>query len=60
MLSPMLNSDSDPDMVDSRCMCFTTKSPNEIIVAGCQSQMYRIDIDSGTIIDKVGYLLNSP
>ncbi len=44
---------SDPDMVDLRCMCFSTKGTTEILVAGCQSQMFRLDVETGTIIEKV-------
>ena len=37
-----------PHMVDLRCMCFTS-NPNHLLVAGCQSNFFIIDIDKGTI-----------
>ncbi|PKY03306.1 putative PAB-dependent poly(A)-specific ribonuclease subunit [Aspergillus campestris IBT 28561] len=40
------------DMVDLRCMSFTAQL-NRIIVAGCQKAMFTIDIDKGTIVDKL-------
>ncbi|KAK3678608.1 poly(A)-specific ribonuclease [Recurvomyces mirabilis] len=42
-----------PDMVDLRCMSFTGKlsSTSEIVVAGCQQQMYRIDVEKGTVTE---------
>ncbi|KAF2227442.1 ubiquitin carboxyl-terminal hydrolase-domain-containing protein [Elsinoe ampelina] len=42
---------SEPDMTDLRCMSFTTKGTGEIIVAGCQAQMFRIDVDKGAILE---------
>ncbi|KAF2149383.1 cysteine proteinase [Myriangium duriaei CBS 260.36] len=44
---------SDSDMVDLRCMCFVAKGTSEILVAGCQSQMFKIDVETGTIVDKL-------
>ena len=41
------------DMVDLRCMSFTKANGIELIVAGCQRQMYRIDVDKGTIIETI-------
>ncbi|KAK5113219.1 hypothetical protein LTR62_003555 [Meristemomyces frigidus] len=42
-----------PDMLDLRCMCFTGKLPSarEIVVAGCQRQMYRIDVEKGCVVE---------
>ena len=40
------------DMVDLRCMSFTTQT-NRIIVAGCQREMLIIDIDKGAVVGKV-------
>ncbi|KAK8177570.1 PAB-dependent poly(A)-specific ribonuclease subunit PAN2 [Phyllosticta citrichinensis] len=36
---------------DLRCMSFTSKGIHEILVAGCQDTMYRIDVERGTIVD---------
>ncbi|KAK3699816.1 poly(A)-specific ribonuclease [Vermiconidia calcicola] len=39
------------DMFDLRCMSFTNSYATELIVAGCQRQMYLIDVDKGTVIE---------
>ena len=43
---------SHEEMVDLRCMSFTAQT-NRIIVAGCQRVMFTIDIDKGTIVDRL-------
>lgn len=43
---------SDEEMVDLRCMSFTAQT-NRVIVAGCQRVMFVVDIDKGTIVDKL-------
>ncbi|QKX58719.1 uncharacterized protein TRUGW13939_05846 [Talaromyces rugulosus] len=40
------------DMLDLRCISFTAQT-NRVIVAGCQTSMFTIDIDKGVIIDKL-------
>ncbi|KAJ5387689.1 hypothetical protein N7509_010230 [Penicillium cosmopolitanum] len=40
------------EMVDLRCMSFTAQL-NRILVAGCQNVMFTVDIDKGTIVDKL-------
>ncbi|EEH45016.1 PAB-dependent poly(A)-specific ribonuclease subunit PAN2 [Paracoccidioides brasiliensis Pb18] len=40
------------EMEDLRCMSFTQQS-SKIIVAGCQPIMFHIDVDKGTIVDKI-------
>ncbi|KAJ5089883.1 hypothetical protein N7532_008567 [Penicillium argentinense] len=40
------------EMVDLRCMSFTAQT-NRILVAGCQNVMFTVDIDKGTIVDKL-------
>lgn len=35
-------------------MNFTSKGTREILVAGCQDTMFKIDIEKGTITDTVG------
>ncbi|KAG9653830.1 hypothetical protein KCU64_g7625, partial [Aureobasidium melanogenum] len=37
------------DMKDLRCMAFTSKGVHEVLVAGCQETMYKIDVDKGVI-----------
>lgn len=40
-------------MKDLRCMSFTSKGTNEIIVAGLQDQMFIIDVNKGDITKEV-------
>ena len=40
---------SNESMTDLCCMSFTSKGTNEILVAGRQGTMYKIDIDKGLI-----------
>lgn len=40
-------------MKDLRCMSFTSKGTNEIIVAGLQDQMFVIDVNKGEVIKEV-------
>ncbi|KAK0249232.1 poly(A)-specific ribonuclease [Friedmanniomyces endolithicus] len=44
---------ASPDMLDLRCMAFTGRGSvsEEIVVAGCQQQMYRINFEKGTILE---------
>ncbi|GAB7366460.1 hypothetical protein MBLNU230_g8255t1 [Neophaeotheca triangularis] len=42
---------SDKSMVDLRCMSFTGRRTDELVVAGCQKQLYRIDVDKGTVTE---------
>ena len=44
-------------MIDLRCISFTSPSGTELVVAGCQHQMYRVDVEKGTIIET---LTNDP
>lgn len=39
------------EMVDLRCMSFIGKEKHEIVAAGCQRQMYRIDVEKGRIVE---------
>ncbi|KAL1960354.1 hypothetical protein VTO42DRAFT_8314 [Malbranchea cinnamomea] len=43
---------SHPEMENLRCMSFTAQT-SKIIVAGCQPVMFTIDVDKGTIVDKL-------
>jgi len=38
-------------MVDLRCISFTAQGGDEIVVAGCQRQMYRVDVEKGTVTE---------
>nr|POE75484.1 pab-dependent poly(a)-specific ribonuclease subunit pan2 [Quercus suber] len=40
-----------PDMTDLRCMSFTSRNTDEIVVAGRQRQMYRIEIAKGVVTE---------
>ncbi|KAF2091807.1 hypothetical protein K490DRAFT_70560 [Saccharata proteae CBS 121410] len=46
---------------DLRCMSFTSKGVHEVLVAGCQDTMFRIDVEKGTITETLqaedGYTL---
>lgn len=54
MNSKMLNNlYSHPQFQDLRCICLAAHSNKEIIVAGCQSQMFRIDIEKGQVTEVV-------
>jgi PAB-dependent poly(A)-specific ribonuclease subunit 2 len=35
-------------------MNFTSKGTREILLAGCQDQMFKVDVEKGTVIDTVG------
>lgn len=39
------------DMVDLRCMSFSNPLGTELVVAGCQRQIYRVDVDRGTVAE---------
>ncbi|KAF2792603.1 PAB-dependent poly(A)-specific ribonuclease-like protein subunit pan2 [Melanomma pulvis-pyrius CBS 109.77] len=39
------------EFTDLKCMNFTSKGTREILVAGCQDQMFKIDVEKGTITD---------
>jgi PAB-dependent poly(A)-specific ribonuclease subunit 2 len=38
-------------------MNFTSKGTREILVAGCQDKMFKVDVEKGTIVDAVMPLL---
>ncbi|KAI4200031.1 MAG: hypothetical protein LQ346_002462 [Caloplaca aetnensis] len=40
-------------MTDLRCMSFLGKTSSEILVAGCQRVMYKIDVDKGLLSQEV-------
>ncbi|GAB1725462.1 hypothetical protein NU195Hw_g1870t1 [Hortaea werneckii] len=40
-----------PDMLDLRCMSFTGRGTEEIVVGGCQPHLYRISIEKGTVLE---------
>ncbi|CAO2655579.1 Nn.00g043820.m01.CDS01 [Neocucurbitaria sp. VM-36] len=39
------------DFKDLKCMNFTSKGTREILVAGCQDQMFKVDVEKGIITD---------
>lgn len=43
----------DNNFKDLQCMSFTSKSANEVLVAGQQDTMFKIDVERGTIIETV-------
>ena len=45
--------DSDPNFTDLHCMSFTSKDASEVLVAGLQSTMFRIDMDKGALVEIV-------
>lgn len=40
-------------MTNLCCMSFIGKDQSEILVAGCQNIMYRIDVERGQVIQEV-------
>jgi PAB-dependent poly(A)-specific ribonuclease subunit 2 len=44
-------------MKDLRCMAFTSKGVHEILVAGCQELMYKVDVDKGLVTSTVRLLV---
>lgn len=46
--------DRHEDFKDLRCMSFTAKGDREILVAGVQDQMFKVDVEKGTITETVG------
>jgi PAB-dependent poly(A)-specific ribonuclease subunit 2 len=42
---------SSEEFKDLRCMNFTSKGTREILVAGCQDQMFKVDVDKGVITE---------
>lgn len=49
----LTNSCRSPDFTELRCMNFTSKGTREILVAGCQEKMFKVDVERGTIVDTV-------
>jgi hypothetical protein len=44
------------DFKELRCMNFTSKGTREILVAGCQDKMFKVDVEKGTIVETVRFL----
>lgn len=40
-------------MIDLRCVGFLDKDNSQVLVAGCQSVMYKIDVEKGQIVQEV-------
>lgn len=43
----------ESSMVNLCCMSFLGKDSSEILVAGCQNTMYRIDVEKGIVLQEV-------
>jgi hypothetical protein len=43
----------NPEFKDLRCMNFTSKGTREILIAGCQEQMFKVDVEKGTVTEAV-------
>lgn len=41
------------DFENLRCMSFTGKGTDEIVVAGCQKPLYRIDVEKGVVTETI-------
>ena len=41
---------------DLQCMSFTSKGTHEVVVAGCQDTMFKVDVENGTISQTVSYM----
>ncbi|KAF1965711.1 PAB-dependent poly(A)-specific ribonuclease subunit PAN2 [Bimuria novae-zelandiae CBS 107.79] len=39
------------DFKELQCMNFTSKGTREILVAGCQEKMFKVDVDKGAIVE---------
>lgn len=44
----------ESSMADLCCMSFLGKDSSEILVAGCQNIMYKIDVEKGIVLQEVG------
>jgi hypothetical protein len=53
-LRSLLRDHRHEDFKDLKCMNFTSKGTREILVAGCQDKMFKVDVDKGTVTDTVG------
>ncbi|KAF2837605.1 PAB-dependent poly(A)-specific ribonuclease subunit PAN2 [Patellaria atrata CBS 101060] len=42
---------ADENFKDLRCISFTAKGSSEILVAGCQDTMFRVDVEKGVIVE---------
>ena len=43
-------------MVNLCCMSFLGKDDGEILVAGCQNVMYKIDVEKGAVVEEVSVI----
>lgn len=55
----LMNMCRSDEFKDLKCMNFTSKGTREILVAGCQDNMFKIDVEKGTITDSVRVLDSS-
>ena len=49
----MLNFTRDPNFQDLQCMSYTSKGTHELLVAGGQRTMFKIDVEKGEITQTV-------
>ena len=40
-------------MSNLQCMSFLSKDNSEVLVAGCQNSMFKIDVEKGTVAQEV-------
>ncbi|OCK74303.1 PAB-dependent poly(A)-specific ribonuclease-like protein subunit pan2 [Lepidopterella palustris CBS 459.81] len=38
---------------DLRCMNFTSKGTREVLIAGCQDEMFKVDVDKGVLVETI-------
>ncbi|KAF2802391.1 PAB-dependent poly(A)-specific ribonuclease subunit PAN2 [Mytilinidion resinicola] len=44
---------ADDVFADLRCMNFTSKGTREVLVAGCQDHMFKVNVDKGIIVETI-------
>ncbi|KAF2092507.1 hypothetical protein NA57DRAFT_82223 [Rhizodiscina lignyota] len=44
---------TNDEFKDLRCMSFTSKGTHELLIAGCQDTMFKIDVEKGTIVQTI-------
>ncbi|KAH7093275.1 PAB-dependent poly(A)-specific ribonuclease subunit PAN2 [Paraphoma chrysanthemicola] len=42
---------TSPEFKDLKCMNFTSKGTREILIAGCQDQMFKVDVEKGVVTE---------
>jgi len=44
---------TDPRFTDLHCMAYTSKGTDELLIAGSQNTMFKVDVEKGTILDEL-------